>query len=41
MTGFSDANYFREVFKKHFNVSPSHYGKKASPRRARLEKKQL
>ena len=32
MTGFSDAKYFREVFKKHFNVSPSQYGK---------EKKQL
>lgn len=27
LTGFSDAKYFREVFKKHFNVSPSHYGK--------------
>jgi signal transduction histidine kinase/AraC-like DNA-binding protein len=27
MTGFSDAKYFREVFKKHFNVSPSQYGK--------------
>lgn len=25
MTGFSDAKYFREVFKKHFNVSPSQY----------------
>lgn len=32
MTGFSDAKYFREVFKKHYNVSPSQYGK---------EKKQL
>lgn len=27
MTGFSDAKYFREVFKKHFNVSPSQYAK--------------
>ncbi len=27
MTGFNDAKYFREVFKKHFNVSPSQYGK--------------
>lgn len=27
MTGFSDAKYFREVFKKHFEVSPSHYAK--------------
>lgn len=25
MTGFSDAKYFREVFKKHFKVSPSKY----------------
>lgn len=28
LTGFSDAKYFREVFKKHFNVSPSQYAKK-------------
>lgn len=27
MTGFSDAKYFREVFKKHFKVSPSKYCK--------------
>lgn len=27
MTGFSDSKYFREVFKKHFNISPSKYGK--------------
>lgn len=27
MTGFSDAKYFREVFKKHFNISPSQYAK--------------
>ncbi|NDW11617.1 response regulator [Bacteroides sp. 214] len=25
MTGFNDAKYFREVFKKHFDVSPSKY----------------
>ena len=31
MTGFSDAKYFREVFKKHFNVSPSQYGKEGKP----------
>lgn len=27
MTGFNDAKYFREVFKKHFKVSPSQYAK--------------
>lgn len=27
MTGFSDAKYFREVFKKHFKMSPSKYSK--------------
>ena len=27
MSGFSDAKYFREVFKKEFNVSPSQYAK--------------
>ena len=27
MTGFNDAKYFREVFKKHFKVSPSKYAK--------------
>lgn len=27
MTGFGDPKYFREVFKKHFNVAPSQYGK--------------
>lgn len=27
MTGFSDAKYFREVFKKYFKESPSQYGK--------------
>lgn len=30
MTGFSDAKYFREVFKKHFKVSPSQYAKDSS-----------
>lgn len=29
MTGFSDAKYFREVFKKRFNVSPSQYAKQS------------
>ena len=28
LTGFSDAKYFREVFKKHFNMSPSQYAKR-------------
>lgn len=27
MTGFSDVKYFREVFKRHFKVSPSKYSK--------------
>ena len=27
MTGFNDVKYFREVFKKHYNVSPSQYFK--------------
>ena len=27
MTGFNDAKYFREVFKRHFKVSPSKYMK--------------
>ncbi len=30
MTGFSDAKYFREVFKKHFQMSPSQYSKEHS-----------
>lgn len=30
MTGFNDSKYFREVFKKHFKVSPSKYGKEKS-----------
>ena len=28
MIGFSDAKYFREVFKKYYNVSPSQFNKK-------------
>lgn len=28
MTGFADAKYFREVFKKHFGLSPTQYVKK-------------
>lgn len=28
MTGFADAKYFREVFKKHFGLSPTQYAKK-------------
>lgn len=31
MTGFSDAGYFREVFKKHFHVSPTQYAKGQEP----------
>lgn len=27
MIGFSDAKYFREVFKKYYNVSPSQFNK--------------
>lgn len=30
LTGFSDAKYFREVFKKHFKVSPSQYAKQGN-----------
>ncbi|MBQ8501300.1 MAG: helix-turn-helix transcriptional regulator [Bacteroides sp.] len=30
MTGFNDTKYFREVFKKHFGVSPREYGRKMS-----------
>ena len=41
MTGFSDAKYFREVFKKHYNVSPSQYGKekKAVSKEGRRKRK--
>ncbi len=38
MTGFSDAKYFREVFKKHFNVSPSQYGKEKENKQERRRK---
>lgn len=31
-TGFCDGKYFREVFKKYFNVSPSQYAKRDTPR---------
>jgi DNA-binding response OmpR family regulator len=31
MTGFNDPKYFREVFKKHFKVSPSKYAKGEDP----------
>ena len=31
-TGFCDGKYFREVFKKYFNVSPSQYAKGDTPR---------
>ena len=40
MTGFSDAKYFREVFKKHFNVSPSQYGKEKRTNKKGGEKKE-
>ena len=29
MVGFSDAKYFREVFKKYYNVSPSKFNTKS------------
>lgn len=29
-TGFNDAKYFREVFKKHYNMTPSKYAKENS-----------
>lgn len=40
MTGFSDAKYFREVFKKHFNVSPSQYIKEKKANKEGGEKKE-
>lgn len=39
MIGFSDAKYFREVFKKHFNVTPSQYIKEKKTNREGGEKK--
>ena len=41
MTGFSDAKYFREVFKKHFNVSPSQYGKEKENKQERRRKERM
>lgn len=38
MTGFSDAKYFREVFKKHYGVSPSQYGKEGKDKEGKEEK---
>lgn len=40
MTGFSDAKYFREVFKKHFGVSPSQYGKEDKNKEEKKEDKE-
>ncbi len=40
MTGFNDAKYFREVFKKHFNMSPSQYGKQGAGEEAK-EKEEI
>ena len=34
MTGFSDAAYFREVFKKHYHISPTQYAKGEEPKPA-------
>lgn len=40
MTGFSDPKYFREVFKKHYNMSPSQYAKKGVEKaKAKTEEK--
>lgn len=33
MTGFNDAKYFRQVFKKHFHMSPTKYVKKEREKR--------
>ena len=30
MTGFSESKYFREVFKKHYKMSPTKYAKEGS-----------
>lgn len=37
LTGFNDAKYFREVFKKHFKVSPSKYGKEETSSEVKLK----
>ena len=39
MTGFCDAKYFREVFRKHFGVSPTEYKTKGQPEKAETENK--
>ena len=39
MTGFSDAKYFREVFKKHYNVSPVNMAKRKKQLVRKEEKK--
>lgn len=38
LTGFNDVKYFREVFKKHFKVSPSRYAKEGG--KINVEKQQ-
>lgn len=38
MTGFNDVKYFREVFKKHYNVSPSQYFKEKKKTTRKEEK---
>ena len=38
MTGFCDAKYFREVFRKHFGVSPTEYKTKGQPEKTVTEK---
>lgn len=40
MAGFSEAKYFREVFKKYFNVSPSQYAKEMKTGRKGGEKEE-
>lgn len=40
MTGFNDAKYFREVFKKHFKVSPSKYSKGETPKSRKEEEEE-
>lgn len=40
MTGFNDAKYFREVFKKHFNMSPSKYAKASTQKEKKIKDKE-
>lgn len=40
MTGFCDAKYFREVFRKHFGVSPSEYRGKGTAEKENSDLKQ-